>query len=118
MSNPSAPKTREQLWEQIQNLGSSASVSPETFDSSANGENTQGAAAYSVSFDPQQSSDIAAAEYDVDRSLLTITFRKQDRIYLYSGVTRDVWDAFILAPSPGKFFNAKLRGVYPFERLK
>jgi hypothetical protein len=116
MSTLNQPLTAEQLWEQIQNMGSGAPVSPETPDLPT-GESTQ-STAYSVNFDPQQSSDIAAAAYDADRTLLTITFRKQDRTYRYSGVPRDVWDAFLLASSPGKFFNAKLRGTYPFERVE
>ena len=116
MSNLNQPLTPEQLWEQIQSMGSPAPVSPETPISST-GESAQDTA-YSVNFDPQQSSDIAAAAYDADRTLLTLTFRKQDRTYRYSGVTQDVWDAFLLAPSPGKFFNARIRGTYPFERME
>lgn len=39
------------------------------------------------------------------------------KVYVYYGVGRDVWNAFLAASSKGKFLNANVKGVFPFAAL-
>lgn len=60
------------------------------------------------------SSVIRAFSYDAASKMLTVTFVSH-RVYRYRGVPADVVAAFRRAPSQGTFFNARIRGRYPFE---
>lgn len=56
------------------------------------------------------SSNLAAAEYDDQRAMMTIEFRNGG-IYEYR-CPRDIYEALIASTSPGGFFHRHIRNVY------
>jgi len=62
-----------------------------------------------------QSSAIRAIRFD--RRGLEVTFASGS-VYLYRGVSRNVFERFRLADSAGKFFNEEILDRYPFARLR
>ena len=65
---------------------------------------------------PLASEAIDVVEYDERRTRLFVRFRSGEA-YAYGDVSPDVYRAFLEAPSKGRFFQAKIRDHYPFERL-
>jgi hypothetical protein len=61
--------------------------------------------------DTPTSSNIARLKYDPDTAVLSIEFRS-GKTYKYADVPYDIFNAFISAPSAGKFFNSTIKGVY------
>jgi lysyl-tRNA synthetase class 2 len=55
--------------------------------------------------------------YDAAHRLLEIAF-VSGRRYRYSDVPEGVVQAFRAASSKGRFFNARIRDVYPYEELE
>jgi hypothetical protein len=64
-----------------------------------------------------QSSSLAALAYDEKRHELRATFRDSGRTYAYSDVPQELYDALLFADSMGAFFNAHIRGRFPFRAL-
>jgi lysyl-tRNA synthetase class 2 len=62
------------------------------------------------------SSAILAVEHDARAERLAIRFVSGET-YVYDGVPRAVYDAFLAAPSKGTFFQAEIRDHYPFARI-
>ena len=62
------------------------------------------------------STNIASATYNDELETLDITFQRGAQ-YRYIGVHPDVWKEFSEALSPGKFFDANIKGVYEYKRL-
>ena len=69
-----------------------------------------------VEFYPVSSSNVAEYGYDFEESVLYVKFLN-GYIYWYSEVPPEVWDAFLYAPSKGKFVHYDLKNVYPYGRL-
>ena len=64
-----------------------------------------------------KSSSIRTIGYDAERQLLEVTFMS-DATYVYSGVSKQVADAFLNArPSIGHHFQVFIRPCFPCERL-
>ena len=61
-----------------------------------------------------QSSMIDRILFDDEAETLTVTFRNARR-YLYRGVPRAIYDAFVKATSAGTFFNERVKGHYACE---
>lgn len=59
------------------------------------------------------SSHIKRGEYDPEMQSLTISFVNNAK-YEYLNVPPDVWEAFLTAPSHGKFFAQYIKGKYDF----
>ena len=57
------------------------------------------------------SSLISRIGYDEDGKLLKVWLR-DGPLYCYFGVPTGVFEAFRDAESPGRFYNARVRGVY------
>ena len=66
---------------------------------------------------PVQSTSIASVGYDEREHVLEIEFRNGG-IYHYSGVTKEFFSQFMSANSKGRFFVLKIRGKFPFARVK
>ena len=60
------------------------------------------------------SSAISRVAYDARAKRLMVTFRDSRETYVYLDVPHEVYDAFMSAPSQGRFFNAEIRDR--FER--
>ena len=58
------------------------------------------------------SAAISRVEHDEGSSRLAVWFRGSGRLYVLSGVPRSVYEAFLLAPSAGGFFNRRIRDRY------
>ena len=59
------------------------------------------------------STAIRLISHDEATQRLSVTF-VSGRRYLYERVPRDIYDAFLRAPSRGAFFNAEIRGIYDY----
>lgn len=64
-----------------------------------------------IQHDTPTSSNIAHLKYDPATAVLTIEFRS-GKTYSYADVPYDIVNAFISAPSAGRFFNSTIKGVY------
>lgn len=60
-----------------------------------------------------ESSVISAAGY---ARVLEIKFNS-GRIYQYFDVTEDVYTTFLASDSKGKYFNAHIRGQFPYREI-
>ena len=63
------------------------------------------------------STAIRHVDYEAARRVLTVTF-VTGRRYGYAEVPREVFEAFVTAPSKGTFFNAAIRDAYGYEELE
>ena len=63
-----------------------------------------------------ESTAIHEIAYDADREKLFVRFVSGER-YVYVGVPGEVCRSFIDADSKGRFFQAKIRGRYPYRKL-
>ena len=63
-----------------------------------------------------ESAAVRAIDYDPPQRRLSATFTSGER-YAYRDVPRRVHRAFLEASSKGRFFQAKIRGRYPYEKL-
>ena len=62
------------------------------------------------------SAAVLAVEHDAGSARMAISFAS-GVAYVYDGVPRAVYEALLAAPSKGQFFQAAIRGRYPFARL-
>lgn len=62
-----------------------------------------------------ESEAIAEIAYDAERSTMFVRF-VDGEWYSYFTVTRGVFEAFLAAPSHGRFFHDRIRDRYPFRR--
>jgi hypothetical protein len=63
------------------------------------------------------STAIRHVDFEAARRVLTVTF-VTGRRYVYAEVPREVFEAFVTAPSKGTFFNAEIRDAYAYEELE
>ena len=62
------------------------------------------------------SSVVRSFEYDAGHCELLIYFQSGTR-YIYSGVPKETYQAMKAAYAKGEFFNAAIRGRFPFRRI-
>lgn len=62
------------------------------------------------------SSNIARFDYDAATKVLSVQFRSGG-VYTYSGVQKRVFTQMKAASSVGKFFEARIKGVYEYSRI-
>ena len=65
---------------------------------------------------PVESSNIRGIGYDADNEVLYVTFNSGSQYY-YAGVSREVHASMMDSPSKGKFFHARIKGAFPFEKV-
>jgi hypothetical protein len=63
------------------------------------------------------SSVIRAFTYHLEGRRLDVTF-VTGRRYAYADVPAEIVDQLRVAPSKGEFFNAAIRDIYDYERLR
>lgn len=61
------------------------------------------------------SSNITAIGYDEPERRLVVEFDSGGR-YSYAGVPAEVYQSFMSAPSPGKFFYGHIKGRYSYQQ--
>ena len=66
---------------------------------------------------PVVSSNIAAIGYESGTNTLEVEFAS-GAVYEYLGVPGDVYDGFLAAESPGRYFAANIKGSYSFNRVR
>ena len=69
---------------------------------------------------PVESSNILGVGYDDEEDTLYVTFHSggvSGGRYRYEGVRKEIYEAFMAAPSKGKFFHASIKGRFLFEKL-
>jgi hypothetical protein len=62
------------------------------------------------------SSVVRSIDYEPERQALTVTFTT-GRVYRYYRVEPEVYEAFKIAASKGRFFNIRIRDHYRFQEL-
>lgn len=62
-----------------------------------------------------QSSSIARLGFDARREELHVQFRTSDHVYIYEGVSPDVYAELLASDSKGGFVNTHIKNVYPFR---
>jgi hypothetical protein len=65
---------------------------------------------------PVSSSNLISVGYDEASQTLEVEFMR-GTIYHYLGVPKMLYESLIAASSVGKFFNANIRDVFPFEQI-
>ena len=63
------------------------------------------------------STAIASVGYDKQTAVLEIEFRSGD-VYRYFAVPPSVHADLLVAPSAGRFFRERIRGVYPDQHVR
>jgi hypothetical protein len=66
---------------------------------------------------PVQSSLLASARYQAEKSTLDLEFREPGINYRYFNVPADVYTRLINAESKGSYFNTHIRNRFPYQRL-
>lgn len=66
--------------------------------------------------EPVASSTLKSVGYDSDRKRLEIEFRSL-AVYAYSGVPSWAYEGLVIARSKGRYFEARIRDRYAFERV-
>ena len=59
----------------------------------------------------QRLSASIAAAYDKDTQELTMEFQN-GQTYVFYGIPPDLWEGLQKSDSPGRFYNARIRGIY------
>ncbi len=67
-------------------------------------------------FTSERSSMIERIEYDATTSTLTVAFRN-GRVYMYSAVPQDIFEALRSAESVGRCFNSRVRDHFGFTEI-
>jgi hypothetical protein len=62
-----------------------------------------------------ESEAIAEIAYEAERSTMFVRF-VEGQWYSYFAVSRRVYQAFVAAPSHGRFFHEHIRDKYPFRK--
>ena len=69
----------------------------------------------SIEMSAVQSSSVAQLGFDHRREELHVQFRTSDNIYIYEGVSPDVYAELLESDSKGAFLNTRIKTVYPFR---
>lgn len=69
-----------------------------------------------ITHETPTSSNIAKLQYDPDTAELRVEFRS-NKTYVYDGVSMDIWNDFITAPSAGRYFNQNISGFYKEKKV-
>jgi hypothetical protein len=66
---------------------------------------------------PVASSNLAAIGYEIETAILRVQFN-HGGVYDYQGVSEDIYDGFVGAPSKGQYFERFIKkGGYPFVKV-
>lgn len=63
------------------------------------------------------SSNVFSVAYDPEEQVMAVRFNSGG-LYVYYEVDESVFDAFLAAPSKGRFLWRNVRGVYDYERTE
>lgn len=66
--------------------------------------------------DPVSSSNIASVGYYAPSETLEIEFLNGS-VYQYYNVPQSIYNAFIVAPSAGRFFAYQIKNAFPYSRV-
>jgi hypothetical protein len=66
---------------------------------------------------PLESEMFTSAAYDADRQVLYLRFRKTGDVYRYFEFPATEYQTFLDADSHGRFFLARIRESYRYERM-
>lgn len=71
----------------------------------------------SMIWQPLESEMFTSTAYDPDRQILYVRFRKTGDVYRYFELPESENQAFLSAQSHGRFFLARIRDKYHYERM-
>ena len=64
-----------------------------------------------------QSAALEQVSYDEEAHTLCATFRETHRTYIYQEVPQEIYDSLLFADSLGAYFNAHIRGRFPYREI-
>jgi lysyl-tRNA synthetase class 2 len=70
-----------------------------------------------MTWQPLESDIFASAAYDAENRLLYLRFRESGDVYRYLAFPAAEYKAFLDAESHGRFFQARIRDRYRYERM-
>ena len=65
----------------------------------------------------KNSSNISEIGHNEKKNIMEITFHN-NKTYHYYRVSKRVYEAFLKADSKGKYFHARIKGVYAYKKLE
>lgn len=68
--------------------------------------------------EPVNSISISSAAYAPDVQTLEVEFLHSGAVYAYFAVPEDLYRAFLASRSKGRFFNRRIRNVYPCVKVR
>lgn len=71
---------------------------------------------YVIPQQPVESSHIGALGYDVERSVLAVTF-KDGHVWHYADIPFELAERFHDSESKGRFYTQQIRGKFPAEKM-
>jgi hypothetical protein len=66
---------------------------------------------------PLESKMLSSAAYDPEKQVLYLCFRDRGDLYRYGEFPVAEYQAFLAAESKGRFFLARIRDRFPYQRL-
>lgn len=70
-----------------------------------------------LEFVPVESSQISKIGYSDEHKILAIQFIRNDALYYYKNVEKEVFERMLEAESTGKFLGSEIKGKYEYERI-
>lgn len=63
------------------------------------------------------SSNLYSVGYDLETTTLEVRFQ-HGGVYQYYGVTEDIYEQLMLAPSKGRYLAARIKGRYRYRQVR
>ena len=65
-----------------------------------------------------KSTCLSHAEYDMEASVMTLTFKSNGYVYTYDGVSPETYEELVHDKAPGRYFVYNVRNAgYPYKRV-
>ena len=65
-----------------------------------------------------KSSQISSIGYSDEHKVLAIEFIRNDALYYYADVEKEVFERMLEAESVGRFLGSEIKGKYEYERMR
>ena len=66
---------------------------------------------------PVESSQISRIGYSEEHEILAIEFIRNDALYYYEDVEKEVFEKMLKAKSAGRFLGSEIKGKYEYQRM-
>lgn len=73
--------------------------------------------ASTIKFVSVESSQISRIGYSEEHRVLAIEFIRNDALYYYFNVPKDIFDEMIKAESTGRYLGSEIKGKYSYKKI-